>query len=1065
MTAPDEVAKVYLREVRRIRSTGHATGELSFYTPLSNFIGGLVADQRPLRRVLSHPQGIEGDFPDVALYEVESNVLVLPLEVKGADADMASLVRSDQARRYASTFGGGKVLLTNLHEFVLARLSGTVLEAVDSVQLVTGPEELDNPRSLIAGSAERLQLLLEQACQVRGTLSNPQIVASFLAYHAKRMSNSIHASGEEATLLNPIRQALSDGLHIDLAPEFLVATVVQTLVYGLFAAWLDAPSPLEFNWMDAAYRLDVPVFADVLHASLSPALVHRCNLNQHLDSVGRVLSWVNRESFEAGFDGGAIEYFYEPFLAEFDSELRDRLGVWYTPRQIAEYQVARVDHHLKENLGIVAGLADPSVYILDPACGTGTYLAAVLRFIKQAHEVNNEPDSIVLGRVREAALTRVLGFEILPSAFIVSHIHLSRLLRQMGADPLGSHRLRVFLTNSLTGWRSEDSPVGPTLFPQLAEELHDASVVKHNEPVLVILGNPPYQGYSSAETDEEKAFMRPWIEPLWPVWGLRKHRLNDLYVRFWRVSIEKISAMTGRGVISFITNRKWLGGRSYPSMRDAVATSFQTVIVDDLHGAVDDSSHPGDQSIFSTLTAGGITRGTAIVTAIRTGALEDEECAAVEVRDFWGSSSSKRDRLVELACGEINDGLRAVPVFASTRWRFVSDSAGDYPQVDEYFPFNLSGVQPVRDDAVIAFTRGEIEQRMRDFFDPELSLADLIERYPGFAVTRRGYDPTRTRANLLAHSTFHPERIVPFLYRPFDVRWLYWEPDEHLLHRPRSELMPYWLTVPEQRCLVLPQTPRRVGAFRPLVSRAVASFACAEPDARIFPMFCPGEVFHGVGRELSAGHLTTPPKVNVSNEWIEAARLAGVTGDDSAIGCDIFYAAVAVMNSAMWLSLQSTDADDFPQVPLPRRAEDFRLAAVLGRLIADLVDPMVEVAGVTSGLIDTSLAGIGVPDSVDGHVELEYGTYGSAGGRREGDAVLWSASGGWRGISDDVWSFASCGHSVLPKWLSYRRVTGLTPADREAFTVLCRRIAKIRSLESECDAAYLSADSDPLQVV
>lgn len=1062
MSAAEEAAKKYLDEVRQIRSTGHATDELSYYPPLNAFLTELIAGQRPVRRALNHPQGIEGDFPDVSLYEDASKVLVLPFEVKGAGGSMDQLVSSEQARRYAKSFGGGQVMLTNLHEFVLARLEGNQLVAVESVHLVPDEELLDHAAGDLGNAPRDLALLLQQACQVRGNLIAPKLVASFLAFHGRHMRESIKMSGDPVVLLGPIRRALSDGLQIELTPELLVATVVQTLVYGLFAAWLDDPNPSDFDWMESAYRLDVPVFADVLYATLRPALLRQCNLKQHLDAVARVLMWVDRDAFTEQFDGGAIEYFYEPFLAEFDEELRDKLGVWYTPKAIAEYQVARTDHHLKTDLGIAAGIADPTVYVLDPACGTGTYLAAVLRHIYATHLANHEPPSVALERVREAALTRVLGFEILPAAFIICHLHLTRLLRQLGVESLNHQRLRVYLTNALTGWTEEGAPVGATLFPQLEQELHDAAIVKHTEPVLAIIGNPPYQGYSSAETDEEKEMLRAWIEPLWPVWKVRKHRMNDLYVRFWRVSIEKIASLTGKGIVSFITNRKWLGGRSYPTMRQAVATSFQTVVVDDLHGAADDSSHPNDRSVFSTNVAAGIKRGTAIVTAVRTGPLGDDESSVVSLRDFWGGADTKRAKLDGLALADIDQGLEVIPVSADSRWRFVRDAGGDFASVSEYLTFFCSGVQPVRDEAVVAFTKEELKARMLDYFDSDLSLTELVEKHPGFGVTRSRYNAETTRAKLLANSAFDEDRLVPFLYRPFDVRWLYWEPDYKLLNEARRQLIPYWLAVPEQKSLVLPQTPRRVGAFRPVVSSAVACMESAEPNARIFPLFGPGEVFHGVGGSLGSGESTPEAVTLVGTEWLSAARSLGTSGSDIEVGTAIFNAMVCVMNSPEWLATHAVESDDFPAVPLPSTLEDFNKAVDIGNRIAALNDPRVEVPGVTFGSIEQVWAAIGVPDVSSGHVELAFGTFGSTGGKRVENSVLWDDGYGWRNIPADVWNFASCGHAVLPKWLSYRKRVGLSSADRETFMLLCRRIAAIRALEGACNSIHLAAADAPL---
>lgn len=538
----------YLRRVRQLRATGQNTPELSFYPALFRLLDDLVQGQVPTKRTLPQPAGVDGDFPDVAIYELDANVPVLPVEVKGAGASIEELTASRQAERYARSFGGGQILLTNLREFVLARRAEGGRLAIDAhVALVADEAALDDqiPGDLDA-CADALALVVAQGCQVRGTLTDPTLVAAFLAYHAREMRDSINGTRRAAALLAPLHNAFETGLDIDVPPEFLVPTVVQTLVYGLFAAWLDVEDPQQFDWMDSAYELKVPVFAEVLHAAVSPGLVTRARLRHHLDAVARALMWVDRESFVDRFDGDAIEYFYEPFLAEFDKGLRDRLGVWYTPREIAEYQVARCDHHLRADLGVAAGLADPSVYLLDPACGTGTYLAAALRHIRSQHRANGEPPEVASARAREAAISRVVGFEILPAAFIVCHLHLNRLLAKMGASPLEDERIRVYLTNSLTGWGSDAPPPAATLFPELEEELQDSSRVKRHEPVLVVLGNPPYQGLSSAETEEEKRMLAPWVDPLWPAWGLRKHRLNDLYVRFWRIAIERIASLTGR---------------------------------------------------------------------------------------------------------------------------------------------------------------------------------------------------------------------------------------------------------------------------------------------------------------------------------------------------------------------------------------------------------------------------------------------------------------------------------------------------------------------------------------
>lgn len=1069
---PDSILKAFLADVRSLRASGQATPERSYYPAIRTLLDGLLAGLRPLRRAITDVSGIDREFPDLGVIETDSNVVVLPVEAKSATPELTEIVRSAQALKYARTFGGGVVLVTNLRQFAVARIDpskGGLLEE-ERVSIVEVESDLDSRVRVDQETATALVGMLDRACQVRGSLGDPADVAVLLAFHAGRIRDAVEATGHAAELLEPIHTALKAGLHIDVEPQLLVPTVVQTLVYGLFASWLESTDDGDLDWMETAYRLDVPVFADVLHAALRPALIRQCDLKRHLNAASRVLSWVDREKFTAAFDGDAIQYFYEPFLAAFDPVLRDRLGVWYTPRAIADYQVARVDHHVRYDLGVAEGLAASSVYALDPACGTGTYLAALIRLVYQLHVDNGEPQAVAAARAREAAITRVIGFEILPAAFIVCHLHLSRVLAQVGAPPLGTDRLRVYLTNSLTGWTDDGAPTAVTLFPELEQELREAAVAKHRDPILAIVGNPPYEGYSTAEDVEERALVAPWVEPLWEVWGIRKHRLNDLYVRFWRMAVNRIVDITGRGVVSFISNRKWLGGRSYPAMRETIATQFQNVYVDDLHGGVDDRTHAGDQSVFTTDVASGITRGTAIVTAVRLHSAAEGQVAEVSRRDLRGSAAEKRARLETFGDSYIDEEMARLTISKESRWRFIPDAAGDYPPLDDYLPFYLSGVQPVRDEAVLDDYRAGLAERMRQYFDRSISWGDLIRRYPGFAVNRARYDGPKVRARLLASSTFRESRIVRFLYRPFDSRWLYWEPDHKLLNEARRQLLPYWENVERQQALVLPQTPRRNGAPRALSGQQVASFACGEPDARVFPLYRPGTLFAPQsGHELPLGHVdeSVEEPTMVASAWIDVAlTVIGIT-DRKVAGETVFYALLAVLNSPEFLDTLPVEMDDFPQVPIPSDPGALAAAAQVGRQLASLYDPDEDVPSVTTGMIESSLRDIGVPDTMTGKGRLIFGSFGETGGRREGTDVLWDEHHGWRNVPDDVWKFTVNGHNALPKWLSYRkdretRPHVLTQAEREHFMHLCRRIASIVACQPACDTAWKAAAAAPL---
>ena len=198
-----------------------------------------------------------------------------------------------------------------------------------------------------------------------------------------------------------------------------------------------------------------------------------------------------------------MPYFYEPFLEAFDPDLRKQLGVWYTPAEVVRYMVARVDKALKNDLGIPDGLAAENVYVLDPCCGTGAYLAEVLSRIS-ANLERQGFGALTGARVKQAATQRVFGFEIMPAPFVVAHLQVGLTMQNLDA-PLadnGTERAGVYLTNALTGWKPRTTK--PLPFPELEEERDRAERVKQEAPILVILGNPPYNGFAGMAVEEER---------------------------------------------------------------------------------------------------------------------------------------------------------------------------------------------------------------------------------------------------------------------------------------------------------------------------------------------------------------------------------------------------------------------------------------------------------------------------------------------------------------------------------------------------------------------------------
>ena len=330
-------------------------------------------------------------------------------------------------------------------------------------------------------------------------------------------------------------------------------------------------SPAQFDWRTAVWHLRAPVLRALFQQLSDPGRLQPLGLVEVLDWTAAALNRVDRAVFFARFtEGEAVPYFYEPFLEAFDPELRKELGVWYTPPEVVRYMVARVDQAVRDDLGIADGLAAENVYVLDPCCGTGAYLAEVLRRIA-ANLARRGLGALAGARVKQAAVGRVFGFEIMPAPFVVAHLQIGLTLQDLDA-PLaddGTERAGVFLTNALTGW--EPRTTKPLPFPELEEERDRADQVKQETPILVILGNPPHNGFAGMAVDEERDLSDAYRTTR-RVRRPEGQGLNDLYVRFFRMAERRIAEKTGRGVVCFISNYSWLDKPSFTGMRERYLT-------------------------------------------------------------------------------------------------------------------------------------------------------------------------------------------------------------------------------------------------------------------------------------------------------------------------------------------------------------------------------------------------------------------------------------------------------------------------------------------------------------
>ena len=1110
--------EAYFADLRRIHASGGATGERSTYGPLANLLNAVGAALKPKVFCVGEIADQGAGHPDFGLYAARQVQKGRPrkgqvpergvVEVKSSAENMDAPGVGDQVARYWGRYG--LVMLTNHREFSLLGRDGadspdippaavgtdgaTSGKTLESFRLADSEIEfqrkLQKPRAFAREAGPGLGEYLCRVLSHRAVLAEPRDLARLLASYARDSLTRVESAGD-APSLGAVRTALEEALGVRFKGEkgarFFHSTLVQTLFYGVFSAWVlwarSSPPPSgRFDWRTAVWHLRAPVLRALFQQLSDPGRLQPLRLVEVLDWTAAALDRVDREAFFSRFnEGEAVPYFYEPFLEAFDPALRKQLGVWYTPAEVVRYMVARVDNALKDDLGIPEGLAAENVYVLDPCCGTGAYLAEVLRRIA-ANLKDQGLGALAGARVRKAATERVFGFEIMPAPFVVAHLQVGLTMRELDA-PLaddGIERAGVFLTNALTGW--EPRTTKPLPFPELEEERDRAERVKRAAPILVILGNPPYNGFAGMAVDEERELSEAYRTTR-RVRRPEGQGLNDLYVRFFRMAERRIAEKTGQGVVCFISNYSWLDGLSFTGMRERYLDAFDAIRIDCLNGdkyktgkvAPDGSPDP---SIFSTEgDPVGIQVGTAIATMVRKA--YHAPAGDISFRHLWGQSKpAELITTAEVATDALYKGIKPILrlglPFVQTA---VSDDWFYWPSLPDLFPVSFPGVKTSRDAFLVDVDLDRLKARVAAYFDSGLTHEEIARCYPSVMKSATRFDAHAVRNTLLKRGGPDESGFVRFAYRPFDTRWLYWERDTKLLDEKRAEYRPHAFSGNLWLCNAH-HLRKEASEPQTYFTHLLGSLHLIERGANWFPAWLRDD---GIGYEDNGKRQ--PNLSKTAQRYLDRLGLSVE---------DLFYHMLTTLHDPAYREANAGALRmEWPRIPLPDWPngkaggvkEDLSQSAERGRELAALFDPETPVPGVTQAPLRPETAAIAVPATVGGRnmadddfdVTAGWGHYGRGNAVMPGQGraveraytsnervamgatlrslgettfdVHLNGNAYWRNVPAAVWYYRLGGYQVLKKWLSYREhgILGrpLTLKEAQYFTHTTRRIAGI----------------------
>lgn len=842
-------------------------------------------------------------------------------------------------------------------------------------------------------------------------------------------------------------KAFKEQLLHDIKPDEFADIYAETIAYGMFAARLHDKTPSDFSREEALHLLPKsnPFLRALFVYIAGPTLDDR--LVWVIDDLADIFQATDMGQVMAGFGSltkrqDPFIHFYEDFLSEYNPAKRKSRGVWYTPEPVVKFIVRAVDEVLQTEFSLPLGLADTSkitvqnwdtgetkngkpvtirkerhrVQILDPATGTGTFLAEAIARI--AEKVQGMAPGKWSGYVEESLIQRLHGFELLMASYAMCHMKLDMVLTELGYKPIKAPRLGVYLTNSL---EEGERDVRDLFMAQwLTREAREANTIKRQMPIMCVIGNPPYSGESANKGKWATDLIAPYkMEPGGKV-KLKERNLkwiNDDYVKFLRFA-EHMIEKTGEGVLGFITNHGYIDNPTFRGMRWHLMKTFDKIYVLDLHGnsnkkeAAPDGSN--DVNVFD------IKQGVAIIIGVKHRAAKGERKPAdVYHASLWGARQSKYDSLSRAELSSVPWTLLSPDpkywMFYPINQKLLKayDTGFELPS---FMPVNSVGIVTANDSLTIDMDPGELSQRIHSFsvMEEGEALQKYGRRKNGRISEAEDWKVSWAQRDIALH--LPGAQPVQICYRPFDARWTYYTGTSRGFHcRPRAEVMRH-LVGRENLALCVPgQTKDGLGGIAVQTIAGHKSFSAYDITS-LFPLY-----LYPTEQDLDQIRcINLDPKL-----WKKLRALAkdAAHGEpDEVATFDYIY---GVLHCPAY---RETYAEflkiDFPRIPWPASPAEFWDIAAKGGELRRL--HLMQPAAIGS----TPYLYTGEGDDV---VEAP---------RLDGDRIWINATQGFDAVPPAAWDFWIGGYQPAQKWLKDRKGRVLSFEDLQHYQCILKILSE-----------------------
>ena len=799
----------YITKIDILFKTGNAR-EHSYRGDLQNLIMAILPDVL----VTNEPARVACGAPDYVL--TRKDIPIGYIEAKDIGVDLKDKKLKEQFDRYKA--GLTNLIFTDYLDFHFYKNGEFVtkieIAKIENDTIIPIPENFEQFTNLIVNFAQ----IISQ------TIKSPTKLAQMMAGKAKLMADVIEKSlnyDDESGIRSSIKsQMLSfqQMLIHDIDNKSFADIYSQTIAYGMFAARYHDPTLPTFSREEAASLIPKSnpflrkLFQDIAGYDLDNRLVW---IVEELVSIflASDVSQIMKNFGKSTKQEDPVVHFYETFLGEYNPALRKARGVWYTPQPVVNFIVRAVDDILKTEFNLKDGLADTSkikikkkavtqtlgkdakikeveteievhkVQILDPATGTGTFLAEV---VKHIHKKFEGQQGIWSKYVTNDLIPRLNGFELLMASYAMAHLKMDMLLTETGYKPTDDQRFRIFLTNSL----EEAHPDSQTLFSSwLSDEADQANAIKRDAPVMVVMGNPPYSGESANKGKWIMNLMEDYKKEPGGKEKLKERNpkwINDDYVKFIRFGQHFIDK-NGSGILAFINPHGFLDNPTFRGMRWNLLKTYDKIYTIDLHGNSKKKETAPDGSVDQNVFD--IMQGVSINLFVKTGKKKEGDLAEVFHFDLFGKREMKYDFLSNNSIKTID--YKKLPNVAPNYFLVGKDFdvQAIYDEgfsLNKLFQINSAGIVTARDEFTIHFSKDKVEKTITEF----LELDDETARKKfNLGKDVRDWSVLGAKTDLL-NSGIDFSNIVQIKYRPFEDRYTYFTGTSKGFHcMPRGEVM------------------------------------------------------------------------------------------------------------------------------------------------------------------------------------------------------------------------------------------------------------------------------------